>query len=110
MLRALLIDDGDHAEQFARRLTERNLAVIHASDPRKAIAKLRGRDYLCDLVILCMAGHSQPWLEVLRDLQQANHQAGLREVPLFLCVSRLQLGIDLQLQIERMGARYACEE
>lgn len=32
MHKVLLIDDdGDHTEQFARRLTERNLAVIHAS-------------------------------------------------------------------------------
>jgi DNA-binding response OmpR family regulator len=111
MNRVLLIDeDVTHAEELARRLAERSLTVIHAADSGAAIAQLRNREYLCDLVILCIAHRSRPWLEVLRDLQHASRQAGFREVPLFLCVSRLQLGIDFQLQVERMGARYASEE
>jgi DNA-binding response OmpR family regulator len=111
MPRVLLVDnDRDHAEQLGRELAERRLTVIRTGDSGAAIAQLRSREHLCDLVILCMAGRSRPWLEVLRDLQQASHQAGLREVPLFLCASRQQFGVDFQLQIERMGARYACEE
>lgn len=111
MPRVLLIDeDTTHAEEFGRRLAERGLTVIRAEGSGAAIAQLRNREYLCDLVILCMAHRSRPWLEVLRDLQHAGRQAGFREMPLFLCVSRLQLGIDFQLQIERMGARYVFEE
>jgi DNA-binding response OmpR family regulator len=111
MLNVLLIDeDGDHAQQLGRRLAERRLTVIRTADSGAAIAQLRNREHLCDLVILCMAGRSDPWLEVLRDLQHAGWQAGSREVALFLCVSRLHFGIDFQLQIERMGARYASEE
>jgi DNA-binding response OmpR family regulator len=106
----LLIDeDGDHAEQLGQRLAERSLTVIHAADSRAAIAQLRNQEYLCDLVILSMAHRSRPWLTALRELQEAGRQAEFLEVPQFLCVSRLHLGVDLQLQIERMGARYACE-
>lgn len=111
MAKVLLIDDdGDHAEQLARGLAERRLTVTRAADGEAAIAQLRNREQPCDLVILCMARRSVPWLEVLRTLQHAGWQAGFREAPLFLCVSRLQRGIDFQLQIERMGARYADEE
>ena len=111
MLKVLLIDDdGDHAQQLGRRLGERKLTVIRTADTGAAIAQLQNREHLCDLVILCMAGRSGSWLEALRDLQHASWQAGSREVPLFLCVSRLHFGIDFQLQIERMGARYAFEE
>lgn len=111
MAKVLLIDDdSDHAEQLGQGLAQRRLTVIHAANSGEAIAKLRDREGTCDLVILCMANRSRPWLAVLHDLQQAGRQAGLFELPLFLCVSRLQLEADLQLQIERMGARYASEE
>jgi len=111
MLKILLIDeDGEHAEQFGHELARRRLDVIRAIDCGEALARLRNREHICDIVILSMTGRSRPWLEVLRDLQQAGHQAGLHEVPLFLCVSKLRLEIDFQLKIERMGARYACEE
>lgn len=111
MPRLLLIDEDDnHAEQLSLRLVERRLTVTRAENSRAAIAQLRNREHLCDLVILCMADRSRPWLEVLRDLQHAGRQSGFRELPLFLCVSRVQFGIEFQLQIERMGARYAFEE
>ena len=111
MPRVLLIDDDhDHAEELTRGLAERRLTVIHAADSEAAVATLRNRTTLCDLVILSMAHRSGAWLTTLRDLQHAGRQAEFLEVPQFLCVSRFHLGADLQLQIERMGARYACEE
>jgi ActR/RegA family two-component response regulator len=111
MPRVLLIDeDGGHAEQLGRKLAERGLTVIRAAGSGAAIAQLRNRESVCDLVILCMTDRSRPWLEILRNLQHARLQSGFAELPLFLCVSRLPLGIDVQLQIERAGARYASEE
>jgi DNA-binding NtrC family response regulator len=111
MLKVLLIDeDGDHAEQFGRELAQRRLAVIRAAHCGEAVARLRNREHICDIVILSMTGRSRAWLAALNDLQQAGLQAGFLEVPLFLCTSRQQFGVDFQLQIERMGARYACEE
>jgi hypothetical protein len=110
MLNILLIDNGDHAEQFGRELAQRRLAVIRAADCGEAITRLRNREQICDIVILTMTGRSQAWLTALHDLQQAGLQSGFLEVPLFLCTSRQQFGADFQLQIERMGARYACEE
>jgi len=108
MPRVLLIDDDhDHASQLDHALRERGFIVTCVADGGEASTMLRHRTTTCDLVILCMAGRSGLWRESLRDLQQA---AGFLEVPQFLCVSRFHLGADLQLQIERMGARYACEE
>ena len=110
MLRVLLIDDGDHAEQFGRELAQRRLAVIHAADGKEAVRRLRNKEDVCDIVILTMTGRAQAWLAALHELQQAGSQAGFLEAPLFLCTSRQQICVDFQLQIERMGARYACEE
>jgi len=111
MLSVLLIDDDDdHAGRLDKVLAERGFIVTRAADCGQAIATLRNRTTTCDLVILSMAGRSRPWLTVLRDLQEAGRQAGFLEAPQFLCVSRLHLGVDMQLQIERMGARYVCEE
>jgi ActR/RegA family two-component response regulator len=111
MLKLLLIDDdGDHAEQLGRELAQRRLAVIRAADCGEAVTTLRNREHICDIVILTMTGRSRAWLAALHDLQRAGQEAGFLEVPLFLCTSRQQFGVDFQLQVERMGARYACEE
>ena len=111
MAKVLLIDDdGDHAEQLGRGLAERRLTVTRAADGEAAIAQLRNREHAVRPRDPLHGWSFSPWLEVLRTLQHAGWQAGFREAPLFLCVSRLQLGIDFQLQIERMGARYAYEE
>ena len=111
MPRVLLIDDDhDHASQLDHALRERGFIVTCVADGGEASAMLRNRTTTCDLVILTMAHRSGAWLTALRDLQEGCTQAGFLEVPQFLCVSRFHLGADLQLQIERMGARYACEE
>lgn len=111
MRRVLLVDDDeDHAGQIDHALRERGFIVTRVADGGEASAMLRDRATPCDLVILSMAHRSRAWLTALRDLQEGCTQAGFHEAPQFLCVSRVHLGADLQLQIERMGARYACEE
>ena len=110
MTTVLLIDDNaDHAEHLGLPLAQRGLSVVRAADFGDAIGKLRNRALIYDLVILIMADRSRPWLTFLRNLQQAGRQEAFFEVPLFLCVSRLHLGPEFQLQIERTGARYAFE-
>jgi ActR/RegA family two-component response regulator len=111
MIRLLLVDDDDgHAERLGRELALRGLTVIRAADAEEAIKQLRNNASVCDLVILCIADRVRPWLTFLHALQEATWQAGFLETPLFLCVSRVELGLEFQLRVERMGARFACEE
>jgi ActR/RegA family two-component response regulator len=107
MNRVLLIDENaDNSQRLGLALAQRNLTVTRVSDVGEAIRSLRKPAFTYYIVILVMADRSRSWLTVLRDLQQAGRQTALFDVPLFLCVSRLQLGPEFQLQIERMGARY----
>ena len=109
-VRALLIDQNpEHKQQLAVALTQRGLTVIHAAHIGEAIKYLRNPAHTYELAILVMGDRSQSWLTVLGNLQRAHGQTTLFEVPLFLCVSRLQLGPEFQLKIERMGARYVFE-
>lgn len=110
MIRALLIDDdSDHAERLERELNQRGLGTIYAAGIREAIRKLKSRTAQVELVIICMADPSRPWLAILHQLQQTSWQSGIREFPLFLCVSRYRPGAEHQLKIERMGARHVFE-
>jgi ActR/RegA family two-component response regulator len=111
MTRVLLIDDDAvHAERIGILLVQRGLAVTPAADVGEAIKKLRAGARVWEVVILVIGDLSRPWLTILRTLQDAARQAAFTEGPLFLCVSKRKLGTDFQLRIERMGARYACEE
>lgn len=111
MTNLLLIDgDGDHANQMGTILTQRGIAVTRAADIREATKKLQARARGWEIVVLVIDDLSRPWSTVLNSLQEAAWAGAMPEVPLFLCVSRRDLGNDFQLRIERMGARYACEE
>jgi DNA-binding response OmpR family regulator len=111
MNRVLLIDDdGAHAERVGTILAQRGITVIRASDAGDAVKTLRTDPHVCEIVILVIAELSRPWLTILRNLQEAARQRAFLEGPLFLCLSKRELGVEFQLRIERMGARYACEE
>lgn len=111
MNRLLLIDDdSDHAEQLGIILAQRRIAVTRVADIAEAIQKLRAGARAWEIVVLVFGDYSRPWFSVLHNLQEAAWHGALPEVPLFLCVSRRDLGIDFDLRIERMGARYVYEE
>lgn len=111
MTMALLIDqDDDHAEQLGMTLSMRGLTVVRAVDIEGAINKLRSNAQILEIVILVIDDPARPWLSILSDLRESAQQRAFLEKPVFLCVSRRELGINFQLRIERMGARYACEE
>ena|ERR1019366_5861416 len=111
MTTALLVDQvGNHAEQLGVVLAKRGLTVVRTADIEEAINKLRSSAHVWEIVILVIGDLSRPWLSILRNLQEAAQQRAFLEMPVFLCVSQRELGINFQLRIERMGARYASEE
>jgi CheY-like chemotaxis protein len=106
----LVDDDAAHAEKIGIMLAERGLAVTRVADISEAIKRLQIRARVWEIVVLVFGDHSRPWFRILQSLQEAAWHGALPEVPLFLCVSKRDLGIDVELRIERMGARYAYEE
>ena len=111
MTNMLLIDDNpDHAEQVGNILARRGLAVTRVADIGEAIKRLQVRARAWEIVVLVFGDHTRPWCSVLQSLQEAAWHGALPEVPLFLCVSKRDLGTDFELRIERMGVRYAYEE
>lgn len=111
MIRILLVDDDeDHAFQLNRFLAQRGCLTTRAEPNLNAIDLLRNAVPGWDLVILVLTDRLRPWLRILYNLQQAAAQDKLFQKPLFLCVSRLRWTFEFELQIEQMGARYACED
>jgi len=110
MTNVLLIDDDRvHTERIARVLNQRGLITSRVASIREAIRRLQCRPASFDLVVLAIADRSHPWLEILHQLQQAAWQAGMTTSPFFLCISRIGVGAEFQLQVERMGARLVLE-
>ena len=111
MTNVLLIDDNPgHAEQVGIILAQRGFAVTRVAEIGEAIKRLQAGAHAWEIVMLVFGDHSRPWFSVLQSLQEAAWHGALPEVPLFLCVSKRDLGRDFELRIERMGARYAYEE
>jgi DNA-binding response OmpR family regulator len=106
----LIDDDAAHAERVGIMLAQRGLAVTRVADIGEAIKSLQARARAWEIVVLVIGDQYRPWFSVLNNLQEAAWHGALPEVPLFLCVSKRELGAEFQLRIERMGARYACEE
>jgi DNA-binding NtrC family response regulator len=103
-------DDAAHAERLVILLTRRGLAVTYVAEIGDAIKKIQARERAWEIVVFVFGDHSRPWFSVLHNLQEAAWHGALPEVPLFLCVSKRDLGTDVELRVERMGARYVCEE
>jgi DNA-binding response OmpR family regulator len=106
----LIDDDAAHGERVGIMLAQRGLAVTRVADIGEAIKRLRVRAREWEIVVLVFGDQSRPWFSVLQNLQEAAWHGAFPEVPLFLCVSKRDLGTDFELRIERMGARYVCEE
>ena len=106
----LIDDDAALAERVGIMLAQRGLAVTRVADIGEAIKRLQVRARAWEIVILVITDLSRPWLTILRSLQEAARQEAFLDVPVFLCVSKRELGVEFQIRIERMGARYACEE
>jgi ActR/RegA family two-component response regulator len=111
MPKVLLIDaDAAHGERVGIMLAQRGLAVTRVAEISEAIDRLKARARAWEIVVLVVGDLSRPWTTLLHNLQEAAWQSAMPEVPLFLCVAMQDFGTDFQLRIERMGARYACEE
>ena len=111
MTNVLLIDDNPgHAEQVGIILAQRGFAVTRVAEIGEAIKRLQAGAHAWEIAVLVIGDHPRPWFTVLHNLQEAAWNGAMPEVPLFLCVSKQDLGAAFQLRIERMGARYAFEE
>ena len=110
MPKALLIDDdANHAAQLGSLISSRGLTLVRAISVEDALRTFRNGTCGFDLVILTMNDCERAWLKILHDLQQAVAQAALVTAPPFLCVSRVSRGIEFEIRVERMGARYVAE-
>jgi len=106
----LLIDqDANHAERLALSLRQHGLAVSIANSVSEAARKLQQRIPVYELVLVAASGMPDQWLEALCILVQASRQLCLSLGPFFLFAARQKCNPHLQLRIERLGARYACE-
>lgn len=111
MTSVLLIDDDDaHAERVGATLAQRRLTVTRVAEIGEGIKRLQSQAHAWDIVVLVIGDRSRPWFTILHSLQEVAWHGALPEVPFFLCASERDLGLDFELRIERMGARYACEE
>ena len=111
MNRLLLVDDdSDHAGRFGIILAQRGFAVTRVAEIGEAIKRLQAGAHAWEIVVLIIGDLSMSWLTALHNMQEAAWHGAMPEVPFFLCVSKRELGTDFQLRIERIGARYACEE
>jgi len=107
----LLVDnDQKHAECVCASLSFHHLEVDVYLNPEQAALHLRraGNDY--DVVILNVSNYLLPWVNLLAKLQGACLESGGYLSPLFLCTSTRKQPPEFELRIERMGARYVCEE
>jgi len=110
MIRVLLIDnDRIHAEQLTHELNHRGLMTIKIASVDEAAKILRSLTASIDLVLLVVCDRSQPWLEMLHQLQQSCWQSGIGDVPFFLCVLRIAFRPEFLIQIEHLGVRHVVE-
>jgi DNA-binding NarL/FixJ family response regulator len=104
----LIDQDEMHAEALAACLRARDLHVTHHIGANSALSMLKRQNAPCDLVLLNVSDSSQPWVRILRELQEACFSFS-RCHPLVLCMSTVKRQPLFALQIERLGARFVYE-
>jgi CheY-like chemotaxis protein len=106
---ALVDSDAIHAAALANRLRARQLNLTAHRSPEDALQALR-RDFAKpDIMIVNVSDISQPWLAILRRLQEACSGHSSPQTPLFLCTTRIKRHPEFQLSLERIGVRFVCE-
>ena len=107
----VLVVDGDqrHAESLCVGLSRQGLKARVFSSPEQAAQRLRRPSSDYGIVILNISNLLPNWVKVLAKLQAACFESGVYPLPLFLCVSTIKQLPELELRIERMGARYVFE-
>jgi hypothetical protein len=107
MPKALLFVSDALSESHLRQLLEsRRVSVVTFEDLMKAKHTLADEGIVYEFVVVTIKDRSRSVVRILRELQDASRQRGFWELPLFLCVSYVENDPELQLQIERLGARY----
>jgi DNA-binding response OmpR family regulator len=106
---AMLIDDDDmHAEALTARLRARGLNVDRYSNADRAFSALMHNRAHYDLTLINVSDSSRPWLRIVRKLQDACFSFGHHHT-MILCLSTVRREPQLELQIERLGARLVYE-
>jgi hypothetical protein len=109
--RVLLIDrDAAHAAGLAERLRREHLLVEITENIQHAGMELRRQPQSYKLVVVDVTDVRQPWISIVRQLMESSRQSTFSSMPLFLCFSRVKREPHFELAIERLGARYVCEE
>ena len=110
MFRALIIDDDSaHAERLSNTVASRGLHVDLVRDENEAINLLRDHSVSYELAIVNVSCASREWPLILGQIQEACWQAGRYSNPLMICVSDRRQEPQIELAVERQGARFVCE-
>ena len=106
----LLIDsDADHSERLAHCLESAGIVTETVVQLSSAAQRLRQNGKQYDVVVVDISNPTKDWSRIVHDLQEVAYQSDRQLGPLFLCISRLRRSPELQLALERKGARVAFE-
>jgi hypothetical protein len=106
---AILDNDVEHAATLAGRLRGRQLTLTTHGKLEDALQALRGDHPAWDIMVVNVTDASQPWLAILRRLQEACSSYSSPKTPLFLCTSKIKRHPQFQLLLERLGVRFVYE-
>ncbi len=108
---SVLIIDNDqmHSMEIANRLRARHLTLTTHRAPTDALQTLHREPSTWDIVVVNVSDASQPWLAILRRLQEACANRSSPNTPLFLCTSRIKRDPQFQILLERLGVRFVYE-
>ncbi len=108
MAKVLLLDsDEGHAKELARWLEQHKHSVAVYSPNRDGLNKLRADDVDFDIVILYMSVDRRADWEILDQIRRIGEGRG--PGPMILCASRTYRGPQIELEIEKKGARLVYE-